>query len=89
MFKYVSGKEDELIAWIVWPLFKVENDVKSVNTGIFSPKLFKKPAQKPPFGEKKNILDMQLNFVSRFFKIYWLTDSFLKIRKLRLLVGKM
>lgn len=60
------GKEDELIAWIAWPLYKVDNASKNINAGVFDTNLFKKPTQKPPFGEKKEKSEISLNFVIQF-----------------------
>lgn len=44
IFKHVGGKEDELLGWLVWPIFKVEKDVKFINSGVFTTSIFKKPA---------------------------------------------
>ncbi|EAS03666.2 hypothetical protein TTHERM_00473280 (macronuclear) [Tetrahymena thermophila SB210] len=62
IFKSVVGKEDELLGWLVWPIFKIDNDYKMVNAGIFTTNIFKKPAQKPPFGEKKEKSEIQMQF---------------------------
>jgi len=68
IFKCVIGKEDELLGWLVWPIYKVDNDSKNVNMGVFTTSIFKKPAQKPPFSEKKEKSDIQLNFVRKMKK---------------------
>lgn len=60
IFKHVDGKEDELLGWLVWPIYKVDADSKNVNSGVFTTSIFKKPAQKPPFGEKKEKSEIQL-----------------------------
>ncbi|KAL4494611.1 hypothetical protein ABPG72_004513 [Tetrahymena utriculariae] len=62
IFKSVIGKEDELLGWLVWPIFKIENDYKMVNAGIFTTNIFKKPAQKPPFEEKKEKAEILMQF---------------------------
>lgn len=63
IFKHVIGKEDELLGWLVWPIYKIDADTKAINAGLFTTSVFKKPAQKPPFSEKKDKSEMQLQFV--------------------------
>ncbi|EGR32231.1 hypothetical protein IMG5_091790, partial [Ichthyophthirius multifiliis] len=62
-----TNGSDDLIGWIIPPIFKISgNDKIVVNSGIHTINLYKKPAQKPPFLEKKEKTDIKITYEINF-----------------------